>query len=142
MSAAATLGNLTGYYFGFKTGDKLFTRNDNFIFKKRYVSVTKTFYDKHGKKTLILGRFLPVIRTFAPILAGVIKVELNNFLLYTVAGAFLWIGSLCGIGFFIGSKYPGVEKYLGWIVIGLIVITTIPVIRTYLKEKKRSAKEK
>ncbi|MBC7865575.1 MAG: VTT domain-containing protein [Bacteroidia bacterium] len=140
LSLAAILGNITGYYFGRATGDKLFKRDDSLFFKKRHVTVTKAFYEKHGKKTLILGRFIPYVRTFAPILAGVIKIELSKFFLYTVAGAFLWIGSLTSIGFFLGRKFPGIEKHLGWIVIGLIVVTTIPVVRTYLKEKKRNAK--
>lgn len=138
LSGAAILGNMTGYWFGKKTGDKLFTRDDNIIFKKRYVTTTSAFYERHGKKTLILGRFLPIIRTFAPILAGVIKLDMKKFLLYNIAGAILWIGSVSSIGFFLGSVYPGIEEHLGYIVIGLIVITTIPVVRTYMKEKRNA----
>jgi membrane-associated protein len=138
LIAAAFAGNMVGYWFGKKTGEKLFTRDDNLIFKKRYVNMTSAFYARHGKKTLILGRFLPVIRTFAPILAGVIKIDLKRFMLYNLAGAVLWLASISSIGFFLGRIYPGIEKYLGYIVIGLIIITTIPVVRTYMKEKKRA----
>lgn len=138
LSAAAILGNMFGYWFGKKTGEKLFTRDDNLIFKKRYIKTTQAFYMKHGRATLILGRFLPIIRTFAPILAGVIKVDIKKFLLYNSSGAFLWIGSISGIGYALGEKFPEIENYLGYIVIGLIVITAIPVVATYIKQRRRS----
>ena len=98
--------------------------------------MTKSFYERHGKKTLILGRFLPVIRTFAPILAGVIKIDPGKFMVYNIAGAVLWIGSISSIGYYLGREFPWIEDYLGYIVIGLIIITTIPVYKTYRKEKK------
>jgi membrane-associated protein len=90
---------------------------------------------------LILGRFIPYVRTFAPILAGVIKIDIKKFLVYNIAGAFLWIGSIAGAAYFLGKKFPWIKNYLGYIVVGFIVITTIPVITTYIKEKK-SAKAK
>jgi membrane-associated protein len=141
MCIAAIIGNITGYVFGRKVGYKLFRRDDSFLFKKKHLTTTKSFYDRHGGKTLIVGRFLPIIRTFAPILAGVIKVDFGKFMLYNVVGALLWIGSVASIGFFLGTRFPGVEKYLGYIVITLIIITAIPVINTYRKEKKRNASE-
>jgi membrane-associated protein len=136
MSLAAIIGNIFGYYFGWKVGPPLFHREDNLIFKKRYLVTTREFYNRHGGKTLILGRFLPIIRTFAPILAGVIKIDFKNFMLYNITGALLWIGSISSLGYYLGAKYSWVKEYLGWIVIFLIVITAIPVIRTYRKEKK------
>ncbi len=135
MSVAAILGNLTGYYFGKKVGAALYKRPDSFFFKRRHVDATQRFYEKHGGKTLFLGRFLPIIRTFAPILAGVIKIDSKKFMLYNIAGAFCWIGSIGSIGFFLGTKYPGIKEYLGYIVIGLIIVTAIPVVLTYVKEK-------
>lgn len=134
MSVAAIIGNITGYYFGKKIGPALFTKDDNIIFKKRYLEMTRSFYDRHGGKSLVLGRFLPIIRTFAPILAGVIKMDFKIFLFHTVTGAILWIGSLSVLGFYLG-RIDWVKENLEWIVIGLIVITTIPIIRTYYKEK-------
>ena len=98
---------------------------------------TKDFYDKHGGKTLILGRFLPIIRTFAPILAGVIKIDFKTFMMYNVIGAVAWIGSIASIAYFLGKQFPEIENYIGYIVIGLIVITTIPVLMTYLKSRKK-----
>lgn len=134
MSGAAIIGNITGYYFGKKVGPALFTKDDNIIFKKRYLEMTRAFYERHGGKSLVLGRFLPIIRTFAPILAGVIKLDFKMFMVYNVVGAFLWIPSLSLLGFFLGDII-WVQENLEWIVIGLIIITLIPVITTYRKEK-------
>lgn len=136
MSLSAIIGNMAGYYFGKRVGARLYSRPDSFFFKRRHVNATQAFYERHGGKTLFLGRFLPVIRTFAPILAGVIKIDLKKFILYNITGAFCWIASFCGIGFFLGSRYPGVKDYLGYIVIGLIVITAVPVALTYFREKR------
>ncbi len=136
ISLAAIIGNIVGYYFGWKVGTPLFDKPDSLIFKKKYLETTREFYNRHGGKTLIMGRFLPIIRTFAPILAGVIKIDFKLFMLYNIVGAFAWIGSLASIGYFLGSRFPFVKNYLGYIVIFLIVITAIPVYRTYQKEKK------
>lgn len=135
LCTAAILGNIVGYWFGYKVGPPLFERKDSLIFKKRYLEVTRDFYNKNGGKTLIIGRFLPIIRTFAPILAGVVKIDFKKFMLYNVVGAFAWIGSLCSIGYFLGS-YEWVQKNIGYIVIGLIIITAIPFITAFFRERK------
>lgn len=134
LSTSAILGNITGYLFGKKAGPPLFNRPDSIIFKKKYLEITKAFYDKNGGKTLIFGRFLPIIRTFAPILAGVIKMDFKQFMFYNIVGAFTWIGILSGFGFYLG-KYQWVQKNIGFIVVGLIVITLIPLITSYLRRK-------
>ncbi len=134
LSVAAILGNIAGYWFGKKVGLPLFRRRDSIIFKKKYLELTRTFYNKNGGKTLIIGRFLPIIRTFAPILAGVIKVDFKIFMFYNMVGAIAWVGSLCSIGFYLGT-YDWVQKNIGYIVIGLIIITTIPIITTFLKDR-------
>ena len=136
LALAAIAGNITGYFFGKKVGPALFDKEDNLIFKKRYVDVTNSFYQRHGGKSLVLGRLLPIIRTFAPILAGVIKMEFRIFLLHTIVGAILWIGSLSVLGYYLG-RIAWVKENLEWIVVGLIIVTTIPIIRTYNKEKKK-----
>ena len=133
---AAITGNIFGYWFGKKTGEKLYTRKDSFLFRKKHLLTTKDFYNQHGGKTLILGRFLPIIRTFAPILAGVIKVDFKIFMLYNIIGAVAWIGSIASIAYFLGKQFPTIENYIGYIVIGLIVITTIPVLMTFLRSRK------
>ena len=135
MMSSAILGNIVGYWFGKKAGPALFKKENSLIFKKRYLEATKTFYARHERKTLVLGRFLPIIRTFAPILAGAIKINFKKFMLYNILGAFLWIGSLGLCGFFLG-RIKLVEENVGWIVIFLIIITMIPVAKTWRSEKK------
>ncbi len=135
---AAVIGNVAGYWFGRKAGENLYAKKDSLLFRKKHLLTTQIFYEKHGGKTLILGRFLPIIRTFAPILAGVIKVDFKVFMIYNILGAFAWIGSISSIAYFLGLKFPWIENYLGYIIIGLIVITTIPVLLTYLKSRKKS----
>lgn len=137
LMSAAIIGNIFGYWFGKKVGGKLYSRPDSFLFKKRHLTTTKAFYDTHGGKALILGRFLPIIRTFAPILAGVIKIDFKKFMFYNIFGAIAWIGSIASIAYFLGKQFPAIENYIGYIVIGLIVITTIPVLITYLKSRKK-----
>lgn len=136
LNLAATFGNLTGYYFGKRVGPKLFTRDDSLVFKKRYVAITNSFYNRHGGKALILGRFLPIIRTFAPILSGVIKMELKIFLVYTIVGSILWTSTMTLSAYYLAKAIPNLQDHLGLVVLFLIIITAIPVISTYRKEKK------
>ena len=135
LSMAAIIGNMVGYWFGKKVGPPLFKREDSPIFRKKYLEVTRVFYEKNGGKTLIIGRFLPIIRTFAPILAGIVKIELRKFMLYNIIGAFAWISTLVCLGYYLGT-YPWVQRNIGYIVIGLIIITTIPLIVTVIKNRK------
>lgn len=135
MAAAAIIGNIAGYWFGWKVGPPLFRREDSLIFKKRYLETTKAFYEKNGGKTLIMGRFLPIIRTFAPILAGIIKIPFSRFMLYNVVGAVAWIGSLGLAGYYLG-QIKWVQDNIGYIVIFLIVITLIPVATTWVRSRK------
>jgi membrane-associated protein len=137
MFLAAVLGSLLGYITGRRIGPRLFQRKDSVVFKKKYLEMTQSFYNKHGGKTLILGRFLPIIRTFAPMLAGVIKVEFRIFMLFNIVGGALWIGSLGLVGYLLGSRFPMVSQYIEVIVIAFVAITSLIVLRTYLKEKKQ-----
>jgi membrane-associated protein len=141
MIAAAVLGNMFGYWFGKKAGENLYSRKNSFFFRQSHVTTTKAYYEKHGGKTLILGRFLPIIRTFAPILAGVIRIDFKTFMLYNIVGATAWIISIGGIAYYLGKKFPAVENYLGYIFIGLIILTAIPILITWLKNRKPSASE-
>jgi len=137
LIVAAVIGNMAGYWFGHKVGPALFNRKDSWLFKKRYLETTRTFYDKNGGKTLILGRFLPIIRTFAPILAGIIKIPFGRFMLFNIAGAVAWIVSLGLCGYFLG-QIKWVQENIGYIVIFLIVITLIPVATTWIRSKRKS----
>jgi membrane-associated protein len=142
MILSAILGNSVGYWFGKKLGHSIFEKKDTFLFKKKHVIQTKQFYDKYGAITLIIGRFLPVVRTFAPILAGVIKVSPQKFLIYNIVGAVLWIGSLGTVAYYLGTYYAEwIEKNIGYIFMALIIITALPIIITAIKQKIKSQKE-
>lgn len=141
VTIAAILGDSFGYYVGKKMGKALFKKKESMLFKPEYVTLTKQFYDKHGGKALVLGRFLPIIRTFAPILAGVVNLEYKKFLFYNVTGAVLWVFSLILAGYFLGVWIPSIKEYLEYIIIFMIIVTTIPIIRTFLKERAEAKKK-
>lgn len=138
---AAVLGNYTGYWFGYRTGPVLFSKNDSLFFKKRYISVAEEFYAKHGGMALILGRFFPIVRTFAPIFAGIVKVDFKKFSLYNIVGAIAWVTTLTLAGYFLGRRFPQLKDNLQYIILGLIIITTIPLVFAYVKRRMHSQKE-
>ena len=136
LIAAAVGGNFVGYWFGNKTGPVLYQREDTFFFKKKYLKSAEVYYRKQGAFALIMGRFIPIVRTFAPIIAGIVKLDFNKFAFYNITGAFLWITSLTLLGFFLGRSFEKeINDYLLYIIVGFILITTIPLIITYLKRK-------
>ncbi len=133
---AGFLGNYVGYWFGYRTGDLLFTRNDSWFFKKRYVRVAEDFYTRHGGKALIIGRFLPIIRTFAPIFAGIVRVDFKRFTFYNLIGSIAWVTTLTLTGYFLGRRYPDqIQNYLQYIVVGLIMVTTIPLVIALIRRR-------
>jgi membrane-associated protein len=135
LIASGVLGNFTGYWFGYKTGPALFNKNNSVFFKRHYLRLAEEFYDKHGGMALVLGRFFPIIRTFAPIFAGVAKVNIKKFTLYNLAGSAAWVTTFTLAGFFLGRKYPQLKDYLEYIVLGLITFTTIPLVYAFVKRK-------
>jgi membrane-associated protein len=136
VAVAAIGGYYFGYYFGYKTGQALYNRKESFFFKKSYVNTAQSFYARYGGPALIMGRFLPIVRTFAPILAGVVKVSHRDFFLYNIAGALLWPGILISSGYFIGKAFPDALNYLDIIIVTFIVITAVPVISNIRKQHK------
>jgi len=132
---AAVAGNMVGYSFGKKVGPMLFKRKSGFLFRQEHLVTANEFYTKHGKKTIILSRFLPIVRTFAPIVAGIVKLEYYKFFVYSLVGAFFWVSTLVLIGYYMGKYIPGTKEYLEYIVIFLIVITSIPFVYNWLKKK-------
>ncbi|MBD1363750.1 VTT domain-containing protein [Mucilaginibacter sp. ZT4R22] len=135
LIGAGILGNYAGYWFGYRTGPVLFSKNDSLFFKKRYIAVAEEFYDKYGGMALILGRFFPIVRTFAPIFAGVVKVDIKKFTLYNIIGSVAWVTTLTLAGYFLGRRFPQLKDYLQYIVLGLIIITTVPLIFAFVKKK-------
>ncbi len=139
---AGVLGNFVGYWFGYKSGDLLFQKKDSLFFKKKYLHQAQSFYDKNGASTIVIARFLPIIRTFAPIIAGIVKMNKKAFFLYNVIGCVVWVLSMVLLGFFLGRIFPELTKYLDFIVIGIIVITTFPVFYKIIKYKNAPVVEK
>jgi membrane-associated protein len=136
LIAAGILGNFAGYLFGYRAGPILFSRNDSLLFKKRYVVMAEHFYVKYGGMALILGRFFPIIRTFAPIFAGVVKVDIKKFTLYNIIGSVAWVVTLCLSGYFLGIKYPVIKNYMQYVIIGFFVLTSIPLIIAFFKKRQ------
>lgn len=133
---AAISGNFVGYWFGLKTGPVLYHRPDTFFFKKKYLKAAEVYYQKQGAFALIMGRFIPVVRTFAPIFAGVVKLDFKKFALFNISGAILWISSLTLLGYSLGQKFEKeIDDYVLYIIVGFIVLTAIPLILAYMKRK-------
>ncbi len=141
LFVAGVLGNYAGYWFGYSTGRMLFNREDSFFFKKRYVFMAEDFFKKYGGMALVFGRFFPIIRTFAPIFAGVAKVQFKTFTIYNLLGSFLWVLLLTLLGFFLGKNYPQIVHYMPYIIIGLIVFTATPIVIAYFKAAKNNSEQ-
>lgn len=131
---AATAGNFVGYWFGYRTGPILYKRDDSFFFKKKYLNAAEAYYRKQGAFALIMGRFVPIVRTFAPIVAGVVKLDIRRFAFYNILGAVIWITSLTLLGYYLGKEFQEqIENYLGYIIFGFIALTTIPLLIAFFK---------
>ncbi len=126
---SAVLGDSVGYWTGKRFGRRLFNREESFFFKKSYVTKAEHYFEKHGKKTIFLARYLPVMRTFSPILAGIAGMEYTSFLTFNVLGALAWTLSITLAGYFLGTHVPNIDKYVLPIVVGIFVISFIPIIK-------------
>ena len=138
---AAVSGSIVGYFTGRWAGDYLKNRKDNIFFKKKYLDVTQAFYQKHGMMAFILGRFLPVVRTFVTILAGMVRIDFPKFLIFNFLGATIWILTMVLSGHFLGRIFPGITTYLEIIVVAMILLSAIPVFVTWFKNKNLLAKD-
>ena len=136
ITLAGIIGNLVGYWFGKKTGPILFERKDTWLFKRKHLIQAKEFYEKKGGSAIILARFIPIVRTFAPIVAGVVHMERKKFLLYNIIGSFAWVVSMTITGYCLGEN-EWVKSNLEKIVIGLILVTTLPVLYKMIFSKKK-----
>lgn len=135
---AALVGNFVGYEFGFRVGVKLFSREDSFFFRKKHAESARVFYEENGGKTIFLARFMPIVRTFAPIVAGVAKMNRRSFFLFSAVGGFIWVFGLILAGYFLGSAI-NVDKYLLPIIIGIVVVSFLPVAHKYWSEKRKAS---
>jgi membrane-associated protein len=136
LTIAGILGNLIGYWFGKKSGPLLFERKETWLFKRKHLESAHSFYEKKGGIAIIVARFLPVVRTFAPIVAGVVHMNYKKFISFNIIGAVLWITSLTTLGFLLGEN-AWIKEQLEWIILGLVLITTLPVaFKMFFSRKK------
>jgi len=133
---ASVLGNMTGYWFGRKTGPLLYKRKDSKFFKREHLKAAENFYNKYGGIALMGGLFFPIIRTFAPIVSGMIKLNFRKFTLFTFIGSVAWISSFVLSGYFL-AKMPFLKPYLKYVIIAIIVLVTTPIIIRILRELKK-----
>lgn len=139
---AAVVGSLLGYLTGRLFGDRIQNRPDSLFFKKKHIETTREYFLKYGSRTLVIARFLPVVRTFAPILSGLIQMDFKYFMLYNVIGGAIWTLSLVGGGYYFGEKFPWIVDYVHWIILFFLAITTFTVVRGYLNARKEMTQEK
>jgi len=140
--SAGILGNFAGYWFGHRTGPMLFKRKDSLLFKREYVIMAEEFFQKYGGTALIIGRFVPIIRTFAPIFAGVVQLNFRKFVLFNVLGALLWVSLLTLSGYYLGIEFPWIIDYVEYIIVALIVIAFLPIAIALLKKWLKNRKTK
>lgn len=133
---ASILGSFVGYMSGRYFGSRIESRKESFFFKQEYLESTEKYFDKYGPRTLIISRFLPVIRTFAPILAGISKMKYAAFTAYNILGGFIWVGILVTAGYFFGVKFPWIVNYVQYIIFFFLAVTTFTVVKGYINARK------
>ena len=135
LAAAAVIGDTVNYWIGHKIGRRAFTREDARFFKKEYLERTHAFYEKHGGKTIIIARFVPIIRTFAPFVAGIGKMSYGRFLSFNVIGGVGWVVLLTGAGYFFGT-IPFVKKNFSVAILAIILISTLPILVEFVRTRR------
>lgn len=135
IAAAGTLGNFVGYWIGRKSDDLLIRQHDSWLFKRKYILQAKKFYEEKGGGAIVIARFLPMIRTFAPLVAGIVKMDAGKFSLFNIAGSFLWVISIVTAGFLLGEN-AWVKSNLEIIILSIIIITTAPLVIKFFLSKR------
>jgi membrane-associated protein len=138
LSAAAIAGDTVGYWIGNKTGPRLFARPDSRLFKREHLLRTQEFYEKHGGKTIVLARFMPLIRTFAPVVAGVAGMPYARFMQYNVWGGIGWVFSMCLTGYFLAIKFPGLVQHIEKVIVVVVLLSILPMVWHAYKERSRA----
>lgn len=141
ISIMGIFGNMAGYWFGSKSGSYLYKKEDTFLFKKKYLYQSHDFFEKHGSKAIVFARFLPIVRTFAPVIAGIAGMDKKKFMFYNIVGAFVWSFTLIFAGhylyeIFLNQFQIDLKHYIEFIVIGIVLASTLPVLIKVLKKPK------
>jgi len=135
LIVAAVAGNATGYWIGRRTGTALYSRPDSLLFRREHLRLTQDYYDRHGGKTIVLAQFIPILRTFAPVVAGVAAMSYRRFASYNVVGAILWIASMTMAGYTLGSLIPNIESRIHLVVAGVIAVSLLPPAIAWLRNR-------
>lgn len=135
LSIAAVLGDTLGYNIGARTGPRLFSRPNSLLFNKKHLVTTKEFYDRHGPFTIVIARFVPIVRTFAPVVAGVGAMTYKRFIAYNVVGGVGWVLSMLLGGYFLGQVIPNIQKNIDKVIVVVIFLSLLPIIIKYLRER-------
>lgn len=138
LIAAAIAGDSTGYAIGVRLGPRIFTREKSLLFNPKHVVRTQRFYEKYGPKTIVIARFVPIIRTFAPVLAGVGRMRYRRFLIYNVAGGIGWVASITWSGYLLGQTVPNISKHIHVLVIVIIILSVIPIAVEVYRERRKT----
>lgn len=137
LTVASILGNAVGYAIGRASGPRLFTREESLFFKPRYLRQAHAFYERHGGKTVIIARFMPIVRTFVPVVAGAAAMDYGKYTYYNVVGGLLWIWSLLLIGYFLGRYIPGIDSHIEKLIIAVVALSLMPALIAWVKAKRR-----
>ena len=139
LTAAAIAGDSLNYSIGRKIGPKIFARENSLFFRKEYLMRTEAFYEKYGAKTIVLARFVPIVRTFAPAVAGVGQMRYARFVFFNIAGGAAWVFLMVLTGFFLGRSIPHIDRYVHPIILIVIVLSLLPIVWEYLKSRQNSS---
>lgn len=141
LFVAGTIGYVFSYLFGQKIIKRFFTDEKSKIFNPKYITYTHNFYEKYGAKTIIIGRFVPVVRSFGPSLAGVADMTFRKFLVYNIVGGIIWAGGMTSVGYYLGRLLPTADVFLTPIIVGIIFVSVLPTIFEYLKNRSEKTEE-
>ncbi|HKE87618.1 MAG TPA: VTT domain-containing protein [Vicinamibacterales bacterium] len=133
---AAIIGNATGYFIGHRTGMALYQRPDSLLFRREHLTMTHDYYVRHGGKTIVLAQFIPILRTFAPVVAGVAEMGYREFATYNVVGAILWIGSMTTAGYMLGNLVPNIEQRIHYVVAAVIALSLLPAAIAWMRQRR------
>jgi len=136
LTVAAIVGDTVGYQVGKSAGPRIFTREDSLFFRKSHLLKAQAFYEKHGGKTIIIARFMPIVRTFAPVVAGVGNMQYRRFLMYNVVGGFLWIWSMLLTGYVLARTVPGVAEHIEKLILVIIFLSILPGIIAWWRDRR------
>ena len=134
-SVCAILGDSVGYMFGKHIWPKIFTKDNSFFWNKEHITRSQKFFDRYGKRAILLARFMPIIRTFTPILAGVGSMEYQTFLRYNIGGGILWVTTLTVFGYLFGSLIPNPDTYIYPVIVGILLLSVLPVLKEFISSR-------